>query len=103
MTAIDERFGATAFQRASSPQVLADDLAALLTARLVQEPAEKVVRAAVQELRAVGHPLASFDESDDFAIWYAEYPNQHRFVVEFSYRDDKPAVVRVTFAPIPTG
>ena len=70
---MDARFGyfhmqqATAEERAS----LGGELAAHIVSVLDSDGAfHSVAYRLVEDLRGLGHDLVSFDESDDFQIWY---------------------------------
>lgn len=94
------------FEGAVDPSVLARELATELTARLRQATngADEATRI-VNDLREAGHPIYSWDESDDFQIWgdsYAPDHGPHRMIVELRYGKDDPWSVNVEFGPWPT-
>jgi len=91
------------------PDSLALDLRAVLLPRL-QSATDyaAAARAIVDDLRQIGHPLRSWDESDDFAIWGDDYvnpPRSTRFAIDLRWptADDAARAVdiEVTFGPWP--
>lgn len=104
---IDQRFSRQSFEGAAHPEVLASELAVLLTNwfRHTRYPAEGV-HEIVQRLRELGHPLCNWDESTDWATWGDDYvhPGTHRLIVEFGFPDDAGAdgrSVTVEYSPWP--
>lgn len=84
-----QRFTKAAFEHAddNGKGALAADLAQELTARLMTAPEfHQGVRGLVKELRALGHDLWSFDESDDMEVWCPNYqtPSGPGIVVTFT-------------------
>ena len=75
---VEGRFGKTEFVVAgpASRSALCRELATLLAQRL-KEPSAfgATATACIKELRALGHDLWSFDESDDFQAWCPNYEN----------------------------
>ena len=83
---IERRFSRQAFLERSENERLVACADLSLTSRL-NEGTEfhAQVRALVEELRALGHDLWSYDEDDDFEIWGPDYqrPSGAGLVVTF--------------------
>jgi hypothetical protein len=97
------RFSYDAFVGEADRQQLARDLSGELTLRLraAADPAKEVLRL-IDELRALGHDLWSFDESTDFQLWCGDWvaPKQpYELVLEFGYRDGEQPFVAAAFQP----
>lgn len=77
---------------------LGSELAILMSSRLRSASTfRREVRGCIEELRALGHDLWSFDESDEFQTWGPNYEALPRpgIVVTFS----APDVVAVEWSP----
>ena len=109
---IDARFSRRAFEHSADPDELSRALSSVVLARLVgaTDPGSEA-RTIVEELRAIGHPLWSWDESVDFIIWGDDYknpPGKKRFLIEMQWPDPDSADdesefgVVVTFGPWPS-
>ena len=70
-----ERFSRPRFEQARAGRdALCEDLAQVLAERLAEAGTfHQKVYALVNELKAVGHDLTSFDESDDMQAWGPDY------------------------------
>lgn len=71
--------------------VLCAELSAILARRMREACAFHAgARGCIEELRAIGHDLCSFDESDEFQIWCPNYqgPAAPGIVVRFSHPDE---------------
>jgi hypothetical protein len=92
MIEMDERFSKANFlaaddgARAQLMQVLQDQLSPRLRD---SSNFHVTARHIVDELRALGHDLWSFDESDDFEVWAPNYqtPTGPGLVITFSPED----------------
>ncbi|NBD07932.1 hypothetical protein [Corallococcus silvisoli] len=98
---LDPRFNATAFSSAAAVDALTQELETLLQARLraAVQP-EPEASAIIEELRQLGHDLWSFDASDEMQSWCGDWTapaNGGRLFVDFTYREEAPREVRVTF------
>ena len=69
MPGIDERFSRAAFLAAVDPDGLAAELAAVLSARIVGSPTPDEEMRIIEDLRAIGHPLSSFDDRGEGGAW----------------------------------
>jgi len=90
---MEQRFAKENFLAAEAAErgALCEDLAAVLAVRLGEaNEFGETVSACVEELRALGHDLWSFDESDDFQAWCPNYdnPTGPGVVVTFSVPDE---------------
>lgn len=77
---IDPRFGIAALNATPQPTVWASELARYAQEWLGADAAIEDVLDFMSQLRALGHPLYSFDESDDFVTWSTwgpECPPRH--------------------------
>lgn len=97
-------FSRVDFDQAEDANALASSLADVLSGRLrssTDRGAE--VKRLVDELKAAGHELYSWDESGDWQIWGDDYmrPRPTRLIVEFRYAEDEPPFAEVTFGPWP--
>lgn len=84
-----ERFSKLAFDAATDEvkDDLSGALAAELSRRLAAEPSfHEGVRRLIEELRALGHDLWSYDEEDDMEAWGPDYqtPSGPGIVVTFT-------------------
>lgn len=80
---VDPRFGFDAMNATRQPMAWADDLARYAQEWLGVDAAIDDVYTFMSQLRALGHPLYGFDESDDFVIWSTwgpERPPRHLHV-----------------------
>ena len=85
---MNQRFAKSRFLAASEDerQILCEALAEELARRILSSSAfHDDVWHAVQALRALGHDLWSFDESDEFSLWCPNYatPTGPGIVVTF--------------------
>jgi hypothetical protein len=94
------RFDRPALEAAADRQAWARDLGHALAARLrAAMDAQLEVSNIVAELKALGHDLWSFDESDDFAIWTYDYVNAPpgpQLGIHFRYAAYEEPAVEVT-------
>lgn len=86
---IDPRFSRSRFEASADVASLADALSAELTRRFSARPTFEHVREIVNDLRALGHDLYSFDESLDFSAWCDDYTKPHEYssIVYFRFPD----------------
>jgi hypothetical protein len=87
-----ERYKREAFRAADSSGRLAlcHDLAAALHERLQAESDfHKGVHRLIGELRALGHDLWSFDESDDMEVWCPDYQNPSGPGIVITFRPEE--------------
>ena len=110
--ALLQRFSREAFERSSDPERLSLELEQILLPRLMAASDRlQEAHAIVEDLRAAGHVLWSWDESDDFSSWgddYANPPLRTRFLVEMRWPADDdtptdPVEVAITFGLWPRG
>jgi hypothetical protein len=66
---LDARYSRAAFLSSPDARALAGELAAVLTHRLRANATEEEEAAIIAELRALGHPLYSFDDFGCGGIW----------------------------------
>jgi hypothetical protein len=101
MASLDSRFSYDAMVAASDRTSLVVDLGAELTRRLLASgDPEKESRRLVEELRALGHDLWSFDESIDFQDWCGDWvsPKQpYELFLSFSYREGEAPTAEALF------
>jgi hypothetical protein len=100
---LDARFSYESFVSSSDRAALATELSAELTRRLRSStrPASECY-ALIDELRQLGHDLWSFDESDDFQIWCADWtkpPRPFELLVELHYAEEQPSSALTIFRP----
>lgn len=87
--------------------MLIRELEAELLARLVVAPSvEQEATRIVDELRALGHDMCSFDASLDFQAWCGNWgphgvKRPYELILQIWYREDEPRSVAVSFAPWP--
>jgi hypothetical protein len=100
---LDHRFAYDNFVAATDAdrRRLADELAQELTRRVQasSDPAQAGYDC-IADLKALGHDLWSFDESDDFQLWCGDWTAPKRSLelfVEVTYRDEQPRAVSVSF------
>lgn len=87
-----ERFSKQEFDRAGDKRnLLRADLALMLTERLKSAPHfHRAVYASVAELKAAGHDLTSYDESDEMQVWGPDYVGESGpgLVITFTAPDE---------------
>jgi hypothetical protein len=96
---LDDRFCNERFVAATDGERvrLGDELAQELTRRVQAsaDPAQETYEC-IEDLKRLGHDLWSFDESDDFQLWCADWTRptkQVELFVEFVYRqNERPSV-----------
>jgi hypothetical protein len=98
---IDAVYARQSFEAAADPETLAGSLSRELTKRLAgaKDKASEAVQI-VSDLKRIGHPLYSWDESDDFLVWGDDYvnpPGPRRFIVECRWSDGEEPQVAVHF------
>jgi 8-oxo-dGTP diphosphatase len=103
---LSSEFHRSKFERADDAAPLVNELARVLTERLCKaaDPSATIA-GIVRELRDLGHEIYSWDASDDFETWGDSWIQPHppkRLILEFSFREDEPRSVEVTFGPWPT-
>jgi hypothetical protein len=103
-------FSREAFENDGTLARLCEDLEELLAARLAAASDRlREAHAIVADLRAAGHALYRWDESDTFTIWgddYANPPRPTRFLIELRWQVEgapcQAVEVAVTFGPWPS-
>ena len=99
---LEDRFSYESFAR-SDNAALATELSLELTRRLRSSPSPAhECYAIVDELRQLGHDLSSFDESDDFQIWCADWtkpPRPFELLLELHYAEGEPPSALTVFRP----
>jgi hypothetical protein len=100
-TMLDSRFSYAAFVASTERAELAGALETEITRRLRDSgDPEKESRQLVEELRALGHDLWSFDESTDFQIWCGDWvkpKHPYELILTFRYEKDEAASVSAVF------
>jgi len=102
---LDGKFAREAFEGSGEPERLALELEATLERRFAAAAdCFDAIHELVDELRALGHPIYSFDESDDFAIWCDDWvspssPNE--LIIDFRFAEGAAREVEVSFGPRP--
>jgi hypothetical protein len=95
---VDPRFGLAALSAAAQPETWASELARAAQAWLGADASIEDTYDLMHELRALGHPIYSFDESEDFVLWTTWGPERppRRLGVRVSLPPYEPPIVTVT-------
>jgi hypothetical protein len=105
MSVLSAEYSRSAFETSADVAGLCRRLAHELTSRMrtaSSAPAE--VGTLVSQLRALGHPLFSWDsDGGEYEIWGGDYVNSEsvRMVLEFYYGEEDEPSVDVSFGPWP--
>ncbi len=107
--ALSQDFSRDAFEKHAHPSSLSAELADLLTQRLraASDPAAEA-QAILDDLKAIGHALWSWDESADFMTYGDDYmrPGPTRFIVSLHWdaqRDDDATALGQPLAEVEFG
>ena len=97
MPTIPPDYSVAAFRASHDPECLSSSLAAHLTAILASAPSTlETIPDVVHGLRGLGHDLRSFDESNTFSIWCANWcaeAQRPSLSVEFHFGGPAPSVL----------
>ena len=101
-----EQFTRASFESTRDVHALCRSLSEELTLRLQRASSpEAEIDLMVEELKALGHELYSWDHNpDSFQAWgdsYHEPKTSNRLLVEFSYDSESERSVKVHFGPWP--